>query len=79
MNSAIVAMTIDIGSEGRVMDLLSVNQAVRECCMVYGVYDIIAKVQADDEDGLNNAVRSIREISGVRSTLTLVICREHKK
>jgi DNA-binding Lrp family transcriptional regulator len=79
MNSAIVAINIDIGYEGKVMDLLCANQTVRECYMVYGVYDIIAKVQAEDEDGLHLAIRSMREMPGVRTTLTLVVCREHKK
>ncbi|MDD1772357.1 MAG: Lrp/AsnC family transcriptional regulator [Methanomassiliicoccales archaeon] len=79
MNSAIVAITIDIGYEGEVMDLLCADQTVHECYMVYGVYDIIAKVHAEGEDGLHLAIRSIREMRGVRSTLTLVVCREHKK
>jgi DNA-binding Lrp family transcriptional regulator len=79
MNSAIVAITNDIGAEGKVMDALCQMSAVRECYMVYGVYDVVARVQASDEEELNRTISSIRDLPGVRSTLTLVVCREHKK
>jgi len=44
MNSAIVAMTNDIGAEGRVMETLCHMPSVKECYIVYGVYDILVKV-----------------------------------
>ena len=79
MNSAIVALTNDIGAEGKVMEALCLMPAVQECYMVYGVYDVLAKVQANNAEELSRTISSIREVPGVRSTLTLVICREHKK
>ncbi len=79
MNSAIVAINNDIGAENKVMDSLCQMPAVQECYMVYGVYDMVARVQASSEEDLNRIVSSIRAIPGVRSTLTLVVCKEHKK
>lgn len=79
MNSAIVAITTDIGAEGRVMETLCQMPAVKECYIVYGVYDLMVKVQGDSEDDMSAAIRGIREAPGVRSTLTLVVCKEHKK
>lgn len=79
MNSAIVAITNDIGAEGKVMESMSNIPAVRECYMVYGVYDVVARVQASNEEELNITIASIRDLPGVRSTLTLVVCKEHKK
>jgi len=79
MNSAIVALTNDIGAEGKVMDALCQMPSVQECYMVYGVYDVLAKVQASNAEELRHTISSIRDVPGVRSTLTLVICREHKK
>ena len=79
MNSAIVAINNDIGAEGRVMDSLCQMPSVKECYMVYGVYDIIARVQASSEQEMVAVISSIREVPGVRSTLTLVVCREHKR
>ncbi len=79
MNSAIVAITNDIGAEGKVMESMSNISAVRECYIVYGVYDVVARVQASNEEELNITIASIRDLPGVRSTLTLVVCKEHKK
>jgi len=79
MNSAIVAITNDIGAEGDVMDSLCQMPSVQECYMVYGVYDVVARVQASSEDEMRAAICAIRELPGVRSTLTLVVCREHKR
>jgi DNA-binding Lrp family transcriptional regulator len=79
MNSAMVALTNDIGAEGQVMEALCQMPAVRECYMVYGVYDVLARVQASTDEELSRTISSIRDMPGVRSTLTLVICREHKK
>lgn len=79
MNSAIVAITTDIGAEGRVMEALCQMPSVRECYMVYGVYDILVKVHASSDDGMSAGIIAIRDTPGVRSTLTLVVCKEHKK
>lgn len=79
MNRAIVAINTDIGAEGGVMEALCQMPSVMECNMVYGVYDILAKVQAPSEDEMSAAVIAIRDLPGVRSTLTLVVCKEHKK
>ncbi len=79
MNSAIVAMTNVIGAEGRVMETLCHMPSVKECYIVYGVYDILVKVNAPSEEEMSAAISAIRELPGVRSTLTLVICKEHKK
>jgi len=79
MNSAIVAITNDIGAEGRVMESLCQMSSVKECYIVYGVYDILVKVEAPSEDEMSAAITAIRDVPGVRSTLTLVVCKEHKK
>lgn len=79
MNSAIVAITTDIGAEGRVMEVLCQMPSVRECFIVYGVYDILVKVHATSEDEMSEGIIAIRDTPGVRSTLTLVVCKEHKK
>ena len=79
MNSAIVAITNDIGAENRVMETLCQMPFVKECYVLYGVYDILVKVQAPTEDEMSAAIGAIREVPGVRSTLTLVVCKEHKK
>jgi len=79
MNSAIVAINTEIKAEGRVMEALCQMPSVQECYMVYGVYDVIVRLSASKEQEMSAAISAIREVPGVRSTLTLVVCREHKK
>jgi len=46
---------------------------VKECYRIYGVYDMIAKVEADSLDTVKQVVISrIRRLPGVRSTLTTI-------
>jgi DNA-binding Lrp family transcriptional regulator len=46
---------------------------VKKSHRVYGVYDMIAEVEADSMDGLKEIVTwKIRRLNGVRSTLTTV-------
>ncbi|MFX0208178.1 MAG: Lrp/AsnC ligand binding domain-containing protein [Candidatus Hodarchaeota archaeon] len=42
--------------------------------LVYGVYDLIAKIQSDDMDTLKNVIMTkIRQLEKVRSTLTMIV------
>jgi len=41
--------------------------------MVYGVYDIIARIEADTMEDLKNIISwKVRRINRVRSTLTMI-------
>jgi len=47
---------------------------VKESYVVYGVYDIVAKVEADSMDKLKEIVTwKIRRLDKVRSTLTMIV------
>ncbi|AGJ63177.1 Transcriptional regulators [Sulfolobus islandicus LAL14/1] len=49
------------------------NEVV-EAYVVYGVYDIVIKVETENMDKLKNFIsNSIRKIPKVRSTLTMII------
>ncbi len=51
--------------------------AVKEAFIVYGVYDIIVKVEADSMDKLKEIVSwKIRRLDKVRSTLTMLVISE---
>jgi len=74
---AYVLITVDVGSEGEILEVLKQIPEVREAQMVYGVYDIIARVEAEIFEEVKHAIAyKIRRIDGVRSTLTL-ICIEN--
>ena len=47
---------------------------VKECHRIYGIYDMIAKVEADSMDALKEIITwKIRRLPGVRSTVTTIV------
>ncbi len=64
----------EIGSEDEVVTELRKIANVKESYVVYGVYDIVAKVEADSMDKLKEIVTwKIRRLDKVRSTLTMIV------
>jgi DNA-binding Lrp family transcriptional regulator len=67
-------MNIEPGSEEKVLNEVKKVPNVKECHRVYGVYDLIAKVEAESMDKLKEVVTwKIRRLEGVRSTLTAIV------
>ena len=76
MPMAFVLINTEIGSESTVLVALEKIEAVKEAYMVYGVYDVVAKVEADTMDKLNEVITwKVRKLGKVRSTLTCVITK----
>ena len=74
MPVAFVLINAEIGSEDEVVGELRKISNVRESYVVYGVYDIVAKVEADSMDKLKEIVTwKIRRLDRVRSTLTMIV------
>jgi len=71
---AFVLINTEIGAEEEVLaELRKVNE-VKEAYMVYGVYDIIARIQAETMEKLKEIVSwKIRRLDKVRSTLTMIV------
>ncbi|MDH5441268.1 MAG: Lrp/AsnC ligand binding domain-containing protein [Candidatus Bathyarchaeota archaeon] len=52
-------------------------EGVREAYSVYGVYDIVAKVEAENMDKLKDIVTwKIRRLQNIRSTLTMIVIEQ---
>jgi DNA-binding Lrp family transcriptional regulator len=69
-----VLMNVQTGSEEKVLSEVRKVPNVKECHRVYGVYDLIAKVEADSMDALKEIVTwKIRRLDGVSSTLTAIV------
>jgi len=74
MPLAFVLINAEIGSEEDVLKSLKKVGGVEESYIVYGVYDIIAKIRAESMDRLKDIITwNIRRIDKVRSTLTMVV------
>ena len=74
MPIAFVLINAELGKEESILEELRNIDQVKEAHFVYGVYDIIAKVEAESMDKLKEIVTfKIRRLSDVRSTLTMTV------
>jgi DNA-binding Lrp family transcriptional regulator len=74
---AYVLINTEIGAETEVRESLKDVEGVREAYAVYGVYDIIAKIEAETMDKLKELVTwHVRRLDKVRSTLTMIVIEE---
>jgi DNA-binding Lrp family transcriptional regulator len=79
MPMAFVLINTEIGSENEVLGDLKKIEAVKEAYMVYGVYDVVAKVSANTMDKLKEIVTwHVRRLDKVRSTLTMIVIEGQK-
>jgi len=69
-----VLINAEIGSEEEVLKELKKVEGVVEAYVVYGVYDVVAKIRADTMDRLKDVVTwHVRRLNKVRSTLTMIV------
>ena len=74
MPEAFVFITSEIGQEDQVIIDLQAIPEVKESYAVYGLYDVIVRVEADSMQRLKDVVSlRIRQLDTVRSTLTMVV------
>jgi len=74
MPMAFVLINAEIGSEEEVLKELQKVEGVVEAYVVYGVYDVVAKIKADTMDKLKDVVTwHVRRLNKVRSTLTMIV------
>jgi DNA-binding Lrp family transcriptional regulator len=74
MALAFVFLSVGLGKEPEVVQGLHEISEVKETYQVYGVYDIIARVEADNMNEIKDVIGfKIRKIDNVRSTLTMIV------
>jgi DNA-binding Lrp family transcriptional regulator len=74
MPLAIVLINSEVGSEGELLRELRKLNNVSEAHAVYGVYDILAKVEAKTMQELREVITSkVRKLKNVRSSLTMMV------
>ena len=74
---AYVLINTEIGSIPEVLKAIRKIENVVEAQSVYGVYDIVAKIEADSMGALKDIVTwKIRRLNNVRSTLTMISMEE---
>ena len=74
MPMAFVFMNLDTGGEQEVLKQLQGISNVKEAYLVYGVYDLVARIEAETMEKLKEIVTwKVRRLDKVRSTLTTIV------
>ena len=69
-----VLINAELGKEEQVLAALKEIEGVVEAHLVYGVYDVIAKITAENLSDLKNLISwKVRRIDHVKSTLTMIV------
>ncbi|MDP7981728.1 MAG: Lrp/AsnC family transcriptional regulator [Conexivisphaera sp.] len=74
MAKAYVLINTEMGKEDEVLKALKQMPNVVEAYIIYGVYDVIAKVEADSLEKVKDVISSrVRRLEHVRSTLSMIV------
>lgn len=74
MPTAFVLISAEISKMESVLEELKKINAVKEAYMLYGVYDVIAKVEADTMEKLKEIITwQVRRLEKVQSTQTMMV------
>ena len=72
--TAFVLINAELGAETAVMNGLKMIEGVKETHMVYGIYDIITRVEAGTMEDLKNIISwKVRRLDRIRSTITMMV------
>jgi DNA-binding Lrp family transcriptional regulator len=73
---AFVLIRTEPREENDVLKELKRSKEVKEAYIVYGIYDISAKVVVEDMDRLEAFTTRIKRIEGINSILTLLVTKD---
>jgi DNA-binding Lrp family transcriptional regulator len=73
MSTAFVMINAELDSENELVKELEKLDSIREVHPVYGVYDIVVKVEAETMEQLKEVIMRIRKLDKIRSTLTMTV------
>ena len=73
MAEAYVLINCDLGTEDGVIKELKSISGVAEVKGVFGVYDVIANVNAPSEADIKKVIAKVRSMSSIKSSLTLMV------
>ena len=74
MALAYILISSELGKEEELIKKLRALHEFREVHVIYGAYDIIVKVEAENQQVLKDTVFTrIRKMDEVRTTLTMIV------
>lgn len=69
---AYVLINTGLGKEDETLEKLGSTPNVREVHKIFGVYDIIIRVECEIKEKLKETINAIKRLETVRSTLLLI-------
>lgn len=69
---AVCMISVELGKEVEIRRKLSMFEGIRELIHLFGEYDFIAIIEAEDLRQVNYIVDKIRTIKGITSTKTVI-------
>lgn len=69
---AVCMISVELGKEIEIRRKLSMFEGIRELIHLFGEYDFIAIIEAEDLRQVNYIVDKIRTIKGIASTKTVI-------
>lgn len=73
LTKAYVLVSTEIGSESETLNEIKRIPEVTEAYVVYGVYDLLVRIETLDTEVLkDNVIPRIRHLDKVRSTITMI-------
>ena len=73
MNKAFVLLNVKSGYEDSVKEELERIKGVNESHSIYGKYDFMISMESSSQDELKSDIFSLRKMSGVTSTLSMIV------
>ena len=73
MHNGFVLLNCDLGSEEYIIEELRQMPNIKNAHLTFGAYDVIAEINAKDQQEFDKAVAGIRRLSRVESTMTLSV------
>jgi|TARA_B100001971_G_C18157913_1_gene519660 DNA-binding Lrp family transcriptional regulator len=74
MPIAFVLINAELDSEKYIIEQLNKIECVTNVDSVYGVYDLVIKIESNTMDEVKNIISyNVRRINHVRSTLTMIV------
>jgi DNA-binding Lrp family transcriptional regulator len=83
--TAFILLNSDLGSDQEIVtkikEILNVEKGLKfEVQGVYGIYDIVVKIESENADHLRSIITNkIRKIDKVQSTLTMMVIEEQEQ
>ncbi len=76
MSRAFVFLNCDVGKDQGIISELKDISGVSRAIGVSGIYDIVADVSSDSDEGLAKTVRKFRSLANIRSCLTMIVAEK---